>query len=237
MRMAKFKTLLAVACAVIYMGTTTVYASALTQNDLAVDQETKGEQTFLTSAQLSQLENKTGSIQVELTDGKSGTKKEGIKITVQKVASVEQGEYVLVDEYKESAVDFTTIENANDLQNAAQILQKVEAKKENTKETDSQGKVLFEKLEVGVYLIAAEDSESYDTVTPTIVAIPTWDETEGDMLYDLVIEPKHTAKPDKTQNAPQTGLEDHTRIYVIVMICCLAGAIGIGIRLHTLRKK
>lgn len=237
MRMAKFKTLLAAACAVIYLGTTTVYASALTQNELEVDQVTTGEQAFLSAAQLSQLENKTGSIQVELTDGKSGTKKEGIKITVQKVATVEQGKYILTDEYKESAVDFTTIENANDLQNVAQTLQKVEAKKDNTKETDSQGKVLFEELEVGVYLISAEDSESYDTVAPTVVAIPTWDDTEGEMLYDLVIEPKHTAKPDKTQNAPQTGLEDHTWIYMTVMICCLAGAVGIAVRLRMLRKK
>ena len=88
-------------------------------------------------------------------------------------------------------------------------------------------------LEVGVYLISAEDTERYDTVEPSLIAVPTWSDSEGEMQYDVVIEPKHTEKPDKEENtAPQTNLEENTWRYAGLAGICVVGAVVCIIRMR-----
>ena len=239
MKMEKYKQILGAACIITVLGASTVFAADTTilkENDLAVDQTTatSGEQVLPDSGQLEKVDQvKKGSIQVELTDGKAGTEKSNVKISCQKVAEIVQGEYVLLKEYEDADVDLNAIENSNDLKNAADKL--FSEKKENTNAgtTDTSGKVTFQNLEVGVYLISAEDTENYDTIEPSLIAVPTWNDSNGEMQYDVVIEPKHTEKPDKESNvAPQTSLKENTWDYIGGASICVLGAAACMFRIH-----
>lgn len=199
--MVKYKRILTAVCTIVALGTSTVYAAdtTITDSDLVVDKATvSGEQVLPDRTELEQVDKaRTGSIQVELTDGKAGTEKSNIKVSCQKVADIVQGEYVLTGDYENAEVDLNAIETSSNLKDVAEKLLAKSENSTNTDTTDESGIVTFNNLEVGVYLIYAEDSETYDTVDPSLIAIPTWSDSEEDMLYDVVITPKHTEKPDK----------------------------------------
>lgn len=187
-------------------------------------QEEEGEQLIPSEEQLEQIqEGKTGTIRIQLTEGKEGTSINGIRFYCIRVADIEQGEYVLNEEYSQSGIDLKSIENADQLDTAAASLAKVTSEGSEAM-TDDLGYAVFEDLDVGVYLIKAEDNASYDAVTPTLVAVPTWDEEAGEMSYDITVVPKHTPRPDTpetTNTAPQTNLNDHTAIYLALAAGCL----------------
>lgn len=125
------------------------------------------------------------------------------------------------------------IETSNDLKDAAEKLVAESGNNATMDMTDASGIVTFNNLEVGVYLIYVEDSETYDTVDPSLIAIPTWSDSDEDMLYDVVITPKHTEKPDKENNvAPQTNLEDSTWKYAGAAGICVLGAVVCMIRMR-----
>ena len=58
---------------------------------------------------------KTGSIEIELTDGEEGTSKEGVIFHYSKVAEIVDGQYELVEQYKGSGIDLNAIEYAEEL--------------------------------------------------------------------------------------------------------------------------
>lgn len=231
MKMVKYKRILAAACIFAAMGVSTVGAAdtAFDENELITEKTTTstGDQVFPNSEELAQVDAvKTGSIQVALTDGKAGTEKANVKISCQKVADIVQGEYVLTEDYENTGVDLNAIENANELKTAAEQLLSNGGKSTSTTATDESGTVTFKDLEVGVYLISAEDTETYDTVEPSLIAVPTWNDSEGEMQYDVMIAPKHTEKPEKEDNvAPQTSLQENTWKYVTAAGICVCGAL------------
>lgn len=178
MKMVRYKRLLVAACVFAALSVSTVSAAdtaTLNENDLVIDKTTTeaGEQVLPPKKNLEEVEQaRTGSIEVVLTDGKAGTDKSNVKIRCQKVSEIVHGEYVLLKSYKDAGVDLNAIENSNDLKNAAeQLLSKAE-ESTNTNVTDANGTVTFKNLEVGVYLISAEDTERYDTVEPSLIAVP-----------------------------------------------------------------
>ena len=231
MKMVRYKRILAAACVLAALGVSTVSAAdrtTLNENDLVIDETTdSGEQVLPDQKNLEQVEaSKKGSIQVILTDGKAGTDKSNVKIRCQKVADIMDGEYVLTDTYKKSEVDLNAIENANDLKTAAEKLLATAGESTSAAPTDAEGFVTFKNLEVGVYLIFAQDTETYDTVEPSLIAVPTWNDSEGEMQYDVMIAPKHTEKPEKEDNvAPQTSLQENTWKYVTAAGICVCGAL------------
>ena len=231
MKMVKYKRILAAACIFAAMGVSTVGASdtAFDENELITEKTTTstGDQLFPDSEELAKVDAvKTGSIQVVLTDGKAGTEKSNVKISCQKVADIMNGEYVLTDTYKKSEVDLNAIENANDLKTAAEKFLATAGESTSAAQTDAEGFVTFKNLEVGVYLIYAQDTETYDTVEPSLIAVPTWNDSEGEMQYDVMIAPKHTEKPEKEDNvAPQTSLQENTWKYVTAAGICVCGAL------------
>lgn len=94
MKMRRFKQLLAVSFAIAALCTNTAFAAEQTENnttkevikeELAVNptnQNSKGEQTLPTKEQLAEVkEEKTGSIAIQLTDGKAGSSKNGIRFS------------------------------------------------------------------------------------------------------------------------------------------------------------
>ena len=231
MKMVRYKQILAAACVFAALSASNVAAAetTLNENDLVIDKTVTviGDQVLPDSEELAKVEKvRTGSIEVVLTDGKAGTEKSNVKISCQKVADIMDGEYVLTDTYKKSEVDLNAIENANDLKTAAEKLLTTAGESTSAVPTDADGFVTFKNLEVGVYLIYAQDTETYDTVEPSLIAVPTWNDSEGEMQYDVMIAPKHTEKPEKEDNvAPQTSLQENTWKYVTAAGICVCGAL------------
>lgn len=61
--------------------------------------------------------------------------------------------------------------------------------------TDEEGKATCKDLPVGVYLVYVENLADFETITPFIVGIPTWDDEDELFQYDVTVYPKHTALP------------------------------------------
>lgn len=208
---------------------TSVYAQG---NPLMVDREgSKGEVSTLSKEHLSEIDTledgvAKGTITVTLTDGKAGTSKENVKFSLLKVADVVDGEYKLDSQYTITQ-DLNSIKNAKDLEQASTELANVAAEG-TVKSTDANGVVSFSDLELGVYLLKGMPTKSYDDITPTLLAIPTWDAKKGDMSYELTVKPKHTPKPDEEQPpipAPQTGIGDVINRCIAVMCVGVLGLV------------
>lgn len=182
----------------------------------------EGENTLLPSNRLSLVSSEEkGSISITLSDGKGeGTSKEGVEFSCLKVADIEKGEYILEDGYEGLGIDINELQNSSDLEAAATKIAEV-AGEGTLVTTDMNGKLTFSDLDVGVYLIEASNDENYDDVTPLLISIPTWNEDEGVMDYEVNVIPKHTPKPvetpeepcQQTKSCPQTGVDSYTWLY------------------------
>lgn len=108
------------------------------------------------------------------------------------VADISDGEYVFFDDI---SLDFqsgtTEVLTAEEKDQIAKVLAEREYNF-NIKRTDSNGKILFEDLDVGVYLLKAKATKSYSTINPTLVTVPAWDEVEKKMEYNIKVIPKYT---------------------------------------------
>lgn len=189
-------------------------SSSEIENSLVVDRNgSKGESSLPSKDKLDKVSDKEGTITISLTNGKEGTSKQNVEFAISKVADIVDGEYVIKDSYKKSGVDLNKIKNASDMENAAEKLVKV-ASKDKKGTTDKNGKLTFSELSVGVYLLQATNDKKYDEVTPLLVSIPTWNDKEGEMVYELNVKPKHTPRKDKPgkedggsgRGYPQTGI-------------------------------
>lgn len=199
---------------------------------LIIDNEgSDGESSLLSEEMLSSVLDGTGSITVSLSDGAEGTSLEGVEFSCTKVGDVVKGEYELFDGYTGLGVDLNKINNAKDLESSAEKLSQV-AGSDYVLTTDSLGRVVFSGLDVGVYLLTATNTDNYDDVTPFLISIPTWDEAEGDMMYDVTVIPKHEAKevpPEETttgKGAPQTSVDSNAYLYfggaVVALVALVA---------------
>lgn len=127
-----------------------------------------------------------------MPDEGTGVKKEGIEFQCVKVADIVEGEYIFYEEISCGIKGGT-----NEMMTAKEQEQMASALAEKTydsdiKQTDSKGEVLFDDLGVGVYLLKAKDSKAYGRISPSLVAVPTWNEIEKEMEYDVKVIPKYT---------------------------------------------
>lgn len=155
-----------------------------------------------------------GSIHVELTEGRKGTSRENVEFSCTKIGEIMNGEYVLKDGFTSSGIDLNAIQSAKDMVEAAEKLAALDISEGKALRTDKNGKLCFSGLSVGVYFLEITDIAKYEKVTPFLISIPTFDEKEGEMNYDITVIPKHEPEPGKTTTdspkspgAPQTGLE------------------------------
>lgn len=155
-----------------------------------------------------------GSISVELTEGRKGTSRENVEFSCTKVGEIFQGKYILKDDFFSSGVNLNEIESAKDLEEAAEKLAKLNISAEKVLRTDKNGKLCFQDLPVGVYFLEATDATQYEKITPFLINIPTFDEKENEMIYDIRVIPKHEPEPGKITTdspgepgAPQTGFD------------------------------
>lgn len=173
----------------------------------------------------------TGSVTVQLTPGKAGTSVADVEFSLTKVGEIKDSIYTLLPEYESTKIDLNTLTTAEQLERAAKKLAET-AKQEPGKKTDGTGQVVFEKQELGVYLLTAKDQPGYDLVSPTLLSIPTM-EADETLHYDIKVEPKHTPRPAE-HTAPQTGLFDVTIWYGAggVLLLVLAGGLVIAAKRH-----
>ncbi len=183
---------------------------------------------------------KTGSIEIELTDGEEGTSKEGVIFHYSKVAEIVDGQYELIDPYKGSGIDLNAIEYAEELDEAAEKLSYYKAS-DGICKTNANGIAQMKNLQTGVYLLYVADQKNYEEITPVLIAVPTWGEQEGTMLYDVKVYPKHTPLLKDTENPKSETIKpvktgDSQDVSGLVVSIGLAAGIVVGIILWKKRK-
>lgn len=168
-----------------------------------------------------------GSIEIELTDGDVGTSKEGVTFEYAKVADLSGGQYYLLDKYSDVDINLNDIDRAVELDEAANNLNEYVVADGNVV-TDKEGYATISDLEIGVYLLRVSDKAGYENVTPVLVAIPTWNEVDGDMEYDVTVIPKHspntpgtiiTGAPNVTDGGVNTGDSNSPTLYGSLGLC------------------
>lgn len=140
-------------------------------------------------------EDGMGTVSLTLTDSEDGRSKEGVMFGMAKVADIENGIYTLTNGFEESEVDMQNIKNSDQLKEAAWALSEYTSPKDVILQTDENGQIVTDKLEVGVYLFYIYDVNDYEYIDPFLVAIPTWDDTLEGMNYNVEVLPKHSPLP------------------------------------------
>lgn len=156
-----------------------------------------GDVTILPEEDLTKVpDNGLGSISVELTDPYDKyLSKENVKFGVVQIADIVKGEYVLKESFADDEINLNEIKTAEEIDNVAKTLSKKVESPDYEMTTDEEGKATCKDLPVGVYLVYVEDLSDFETITPFIVGIPTWSDTDEIFRYDVTVEPKHTALP------------------------------------------
>ena len=151
-----------------------------------------------------------GSIHVELEETKDRLSREGVELSLVRVADIQDGSYVLDEPYRSADVDMNDIKTAQGLQEAADTLRPLVKSPLQAKRTDAQGIVDFTDLKVGVYLLYVSDQAGYETIQPTLISVPMWDETAKQMNYHIEVFPKHAPLP--ALNVRKVDYYDHKSI-------------------------
>lgn len=173
-----------------------------------------GSTTLVPKNDLVQVAREKGSISIKLEDTEDKSSKSNVKFAMTKVADIEDGEYHLTDIFKATNIDLNNIKTSNELELVAQKLTKI-ASPDHELVTDKDGYCNINDLDVGVYLFYPEDTSKYDQITPFIISIPTYSDSDKMMLYDINVIPKHEPYPDeetKNPKAPNTSTENHAYV-------------------------
>lgn len=156
-----------------------------------------GDVTILPEEDLTKVPNNgLGSISVELTDPYDEyLSKENVKFGVVQIADIVKGEYVLKDSFADKDLNLNEIKTADEIDKVAKDMAKKVETPDYEMTTDEEGKASCKNLPVGVYLVYVEDLADYETISPFVVGIPTWDDEDELFQYDVTVFPKHTALP------------------------------------------
>lgn len=156
-----------------------------------------GNITILPEEDLTKVpDNGLGSISVELTDPYDKyLSKENVKFGVVQIADIEKGKYILKESFADENLNLNEIQTADEIDKVAKDMAKKVETADYEMTTNEKGKAICKDLPVGVYLVYVEDLSDFETITPFIVGIPTWDDEDELFQYDVTVEPKHTALP------------------------------------------
>lgn len=212
--------------------------AVIDNNSIIIEKETSiGDVTLPNNELLQEIkEEQKGSILIQLEDTQKALDKENVKFSISKVADVIDGEYKLLDNLTSTGIDLNNLKNSNELEVAANKLAKI-VEHENIIATDNSGKGKIEDLEVGVYLVKAIDIANYENITPFLISIPTWNEVDKTMDYDVNAIPKHTPLPEPNKpKVPDTNYNNKSYMYLALgssLLLISTGTVVIGKR----RKK
>ena len=149
-----------------------------------------------------------GSIQIQMSNQETGEAMSGISFRISKVASIESGKYLLSDEYKDSGVDFSSIKDSKDVEQAIEKLEKVQNVRYFEDETDNNGVCEFQGLSLGVYLIMPVNESDNIVISSSLVSVPEYDSVSG-YVYQVRVLPKYTSSKDEEHpDTDKTQVED-----------------------------
>lgn len=182
-----------------------------------------------------------GSISIALTEGRKGTSRENVEFSCTKIGEIVNGEYKLKEKILSLSENFNAIKSANDMEAIAEKLDAMEIDAERVLLTDKNGKLCFSGLTTGVYFLKATNIEKYEQIKPFLISIPTFNEEEGKMNYDITVIPKHepeitTDFPGKPE-APQTGLDSPILKYFAGAFVIIVVLLVFNIRGKSTKKK
>lgn len=163
-----------------------------------------------------------GSLTVSLHEDKEGRYSwEGVEFALYQVMESEQetDAYAAADNWKKTA-DFADFSGdiADVLKKDAKAQEKLgkeaavfikekagQLSEEPLKgRTDAEGKVAFSGLEQGLYLVVATDINRYVEMNPFFVAIPYVMESDGELVHDVIAQPKADFLPEEIPSEPET---------------------------------
>ena len=203
------------------------------ENAVIVDKSitVDGDTSLVPEGELSSIKDTKGSISIKLADTKNNLPKNDVEFNVVKVACVEDGLYVLDSKYDDCDIDLNSIDSANELELAANILSKVPNNQGVSLKTDDDGVCSVGNLSVGVYLVYTVNTNKYEYVIPFLVSVPTWSSKSVDMVYDIEVLPKHSPKPDKDKDkdSPDDAFDSKALEFGLLSVGCLVVAGGLCI--------
>ena len=137
-----------------------------------------------------------GSITIRLEEAGIYTSVENVEFKLYKIADIKDGIYEFIDTYQELSIDLNSLETSKELDEASNLLasyiSEIKLDELKVSKSNEQGVCTFEQLDVAVYLIVASDTTHYDDIKPTLIALPTFNETTKQMDYDVEVYPKHS---------------------------------------------
>lgn len=163
----------------------------------------------------------------------------GVVFRYAKVADIKDGQYVLKEQYKNCGVDLNQISYAKELDEAAEKLSYY-GESDGDCITNEEGIAKIEDLDVGVYLLYVSEQKNYEKVMPVLIAVPTWEEEEGMMLYNVKVFPKHTPITEERiqETKKQSSVKTGDSLDVWIWLTGMVVAIGItGVVLRIKNKK
>ena len=150
-----------------------------------------------------------GRIEIVLTEG------ENVTFEYAKVADLINGEYHMLQKYEKSDIELNGIVDSSKLGDLAQKLNEYVVEGEKVT-TDEKGKAYVENLEAGAYLLRASDEANSEYAYPVLISVPTWNEEEESMNYDITVIPKRSS--DKVVTGDEHLYGEYMAIFGISFI-------------------
>lgn len=159
--------------------------------------------------------NELGQITITLEETEDRLPKDKVVFAITKVAKINHGFYELEEKFENLDIDFNQIETSTDLEKVTKTLRESITNVDATKKTDENGECIFDHLDLGVYLIYPVDTAKYEDIAPFLVTIPTYDQVDQAMIYQIQVYPKHVSHPTLSvlkvdANNPTKTLSDAT---------------------------
>lgn len=155
-----------------------------------------------------------GSIQIVISEETENIKKDGIKFQCIKVADIVNGKYVFKTEIvREQKLELKEEMTADELNEMAGILAEQNYDSE-IKIMNQNGEIIFEDLEIGLYLLKAQSTQKSGRIDSVLIAVPTWDEIQKKMEYNIEVIPKYVQ--DEEQGV-KTGDSQNLVVYYGLM--------------------
>lgn len=154
---------------------------------------------FSAGAGATELEDKRGSLKIVEISVSGEEAIPGLEVSIYKVASIINAERFYEKEYEFSSLfgDLYEMMSVEDTEQVAHACQKIVQEKavlpDGVGMTDEKGEILFEELEIGLYLITIGKGTSYGVTElpkPFIVQIPVASEDGTHYVYDVTASPK-----------------------------------------------
>ena len=193
---------------------------------------------------------RTGSICIKYLGQDQEDKKiplSGVEFALYRVGTMENGEWLLTEEFGDSGVSLQD-NTASGRRNQAEKLLNYALEQHITgtlKKTDESGTAVYDGLDEGLYMSAQTEQFVYQDKSvfissPSLISIPS--ETNGEVTYEVIIEPKSERKtqepPKETPKSPEkvkTGDESAVGVYGILLLIC-AGVVG-SLVIYEIRRK